>query len=233
MTGASSGIGRELAIELSKNSSLIYLVGRNKEELSLTSQLMSCDSKEIIADLSTRNGVKAVTNLINSNDIDLIINNAGFGSGGYFHERRIDKELSLINTNVNALVELTHSYINELIKKKQKGAILNVGSVVSFFPRPSNTTYAASKAFVRSFTDSLNVKYKDKGILISCLYPGLTFTNFFENPEVMRKHTIVGQEPAYVARTAVKGLHNNKRIIIPGLINKLIIILGKFLYKFY
>ncbi len=233
MTGASSGIGRELAIELSKTSSLIYLVGRNKKELSLTSKLMSCDSKEIIADLSTRNGVKIVTNLINANDIDLLINNAGFGSGGYFHERRIDKEMSLINTNVNALVELTHSYINQLINKKRKGAILNVGSVVSFFPRPSNTTYAASKAFVRSFTDSLNVKYKDKGILISCLYPGLTFTNFFENPEVIRKHTIVGQEPSYVASIAVNGLHNNKRIIIPGLINKLIIILGKFLYKYY
>ena len=233
MTGASSGIGRELAIELSKTSSLIYLVGRNKKELSLTSKLMSCNSKEIIADLSTRNGVKIVTNLINANDIDLLINNAGFGSGGYFHERRIDKEMSLINTNVNALVELTHSYINQLINKKRKGAILNVGSVVSFFPRPSNTTYAASKAFVRSFTDSLNVKYKDKGILISCLYPGLTFTNFFENPEVIRKHTIVGQEPSYVASIAVNGLNNNKRIIIPGLINKLIIILGKFLYKYY
>jgi len=233
VTGASSGIGRSLSIELSKKSSLVYLIGRNKKELLVTAEMMTGPSEVVVADLSTQAGLSKVRKLINNQHIDLLVNNAGFGSGGYFHERKIEKEMSLINTNVSAVVELTYSYINQSISSQQKGAVLNVGSVVSFFPRPSNTTYAASKAFIRSFTDSLNRKYKDHGILVSCLYPGLTFTNFFEDPDSLRKHTILGQEPEHVAKVAIKGLNKNKRVIIPGLKNKLVIFLGKFLYKYF
>ena len=233
VTGASSGIGRFLSIELSKKSSLVYLIGRNKKELLLTEEMMTGPSEVVVADLSTQAGLSKVRKLIKNQHIDLLVNNAGFGSGGYFHERKIEKEMSLINTNVSAVVELTHSYINESISSQQKGTVLNVGSVVSFFPRPSNTTYAASKAFIRSFTDSLNRKYKDHGILVSCLYPGLTFTNFFEDPDSLRKHTILGQEPEHVAKVAIKGLKKNKRVIIPGFKNKIIIFLGKYLYKYF
>ena len=233
VTGASSGIGRHLSIELSKTSSLVYLIARNKKELAVTAEMMTSPSEIVVADLSTQAGLTKVIELVNNQHIDLLVNNAGFGSGGYFHERRIEKEMSLINTNVSAVVELTHSYINQSISSERKGVVLNVGSVVSFFPRPSNTTYAASKAFIRSFTDSLNRKYKDYGILVSCLYPGLTFTNFFEDPDSLRKHTILGQEPEHVAKVAIKGLNKNKRVIIPGFKNKLIIFLGKYLYKYF
>ena len=150
VTGASSGIGRHLSIELSKTSSLVYLIARNKKELAVTAEMMTSPSEIVVADLSTQAGLTKVIELINNQHIDLLVNNAGFGSGGYFHERRIEKEMSLINTNVSAVVELTHSYINQSISSERKGVVLNVGSVVSFFPRPSNTTYAASKAFILS-----------------------------------------------------------------------------------
>ena len=124
------------------------------------------------------------------------------------------------------------SYINKKINSDSQGAILNVGSVVSFFPRPSNVTYAASKAFVRSFSNALHIKYKKRGILVSCIYPGLTYTNFFEDPDSMRKYKFLGQEPEYVAKVAIRGLHRNKRIIIPGFINYMVIFIGRYLYKY-
>ena len=233
ITGASSGIGRFLSIELSRDSSLIYLIGRNKEELEKTAGLLSCRSEVVVADISLQKGINKISTLIEMEDINLLINNAGFGSGGYFHDRRLEKEINLIDTNVNGVVKLTHSYINKTIKSDTQGAILNVGSVVSFFPRSSNVTYAASKAFVRSFSNALHVKYKKRGILVSCIYPGLTYTNFFEDPDSMRKYKFLGQEPEYVAKVAIKGLHKNKRVIIPGFINYLVIFIGKYLYKYY
>ena len=233
VTGASSGIGRSLAIELSRNSTFIYLTGRNQKELTNTAKLLDCESSISVADLSTKNGVEKISKIIEEENLDLLINNAGFGSGGYFHERTLEKEISLIDTNVDAVVKLTHTYINKLINTDKKGSILNVGSVVSFFPRPSNVTYAASKAFVRSFSNALHAKYKDKGIFVSCLYPGLTYTNFFGDPESMRKYKFVGQEPEHVAKIAIKGLFKNKRRIVPGFINYLIIFIGKYLYKYY
>lgn len=233
ITGASSGIGRALAIELSKKSTLIYLTGRNKKELINTAEMLDCESSISVADLSTKSGVTKISNIIEEEDIDLLINNAGFGSGGYFHKRNIEKEISLIDTNVDAVVSLTYVYINKAINTERQGAVLNVGSVVSFFPRPTNVTYAASKAFVRSFSNALHMKYKDKGILVSCLYPGLTYTNFFTDPDSMRKYKFVGQEPEHVAKIAIKGLHRNKRRIVPGIINYLIIFIGKYLYKYF
>ena len=233
ITGASSGIGRFLSIELSRDSSLIYLIGRNKEELEKTAGLLSCRSEVVVADISLQEGISKIETLIETEGIDLLVNNAGFGSGGYFHDRKLEKEINLIDTNVDGVVKLTHSYINKKINSDSQGAILNVGSVVSFFPRPSNVTYAASKAFVRSFSNALHIKYKKRGILVSCIYPGLTYTNFFEDPDSMRKYKFLGQEPEYVAKVAIKGLHKNKRVIIPGFINYLVIFIGKYLYKYY
>ena len=162
VTGASSGIGRSIAIELSKESSSIYLIGRNKEELKKTAGMLSCSSEVVVADISLQEGISKIENLINTEGIDLLVNNAGFGSGGYFHDRKLEKEINLIDTNVDAVVKLTHFYINKKINSDSHGAILNVGSVVSFFPRPSNVTYAASKAFVRSFSNALYMKYLSK-----------------------------------------------------------------------
>ena len=232
VTGASSGIGRSIAIELSKESSSIYLIGRNKEELKKTAGMLSCSSEVVVADISLQEGISKIENLINTEGIDLLVNNAGFGSGGYFHDRKLEKEINLIDTNVDAVVKLTHFYINKKINSDSHGAILNVGSVVSFFPRPSNVTYAASKAFVRSFSNALYMKYKKKGILVSCIYPGLTYTNFFKDPDSMRKYKFFGQEPEYVAKVAIRGLHKNKRMIIPGIINYFVIFIGKYLYKY-
>ena len=233
ITGASSGIGRALSVELGKSSTVLYLVGRNKEELIKTSELVECRSEIVVADLSTQDGIDKVVKVISNNNLDLLVNNAGFGSGDKFHKRELKKEVGIVHVNIEAVVKLSHAYINKALMSNFEGTILNVGSVVSFFPRPNNITYAASKAFIKSFSNALHRKYKEKDIFVSCLYPGLTYTNFFDDPKAIRRYRYLGQEPEYVAAVAIKGLRKKRRVIIPGIINYLVVILGKYLYKYF
>lgn len=183
ITGASSGIGRELArIHASKGRDLV-IVARRKEELEkLKAELEMNHGIEvlaIVADLMTPEGPTYVFDEVKKNGIkiDFLFNNAGLGGYGNFHDRPLQQELDMIQLNVKALVELTHLFLPEMIKSK-KGKILNTSSTAGFLPGPLQTNYYATKAFVNSFSAGLDQEVRRHGITVTALCPGPVKTEF-------------------------------------------------------
>lgn len=183
ITGASSGIGRELArIHASKGRDLV-LVARRKEELE---KLKGELEKEhgiyamiIVADLMTPEGPSLVHREVKDNglNIDYLFNNAGLGGYGNFHERTLQQELDMIQLNIKSLVELTYLFLPDMISSKT-GKILNTSSTAGFLPGPLQTNYYATKAFVNSFSAGLDQEVRRHGITVTALCPGPVKTGF-------------------------------------------------------
>ena len=183
ITGASSGIGKELArIHASKNGDLI-LVARRSEELELLKKEL--EEKHAIKvwifvkDLTSKNATKEVYEFTKSNqlEVDYLFNNAGFGGHGFFVDRPIAKDLEMIDLNVSALVELSHLFLHDM-KKRKAGKILNTASTAGFLPGPLQATYFATKAFVVSFSEALAHELKPHNITVTALCPGPVKTEF-------------------------------------------------------
>lgn len=183
ITGASSGIGKELArIHASKNGDLI-LVARRSEELEiLKKELEEKHAIKVwifVKDLTSKDAAKEVYQFANSNqlEVDYLFNNAGFGGHGFFVDRPITKDLEMIDLNVSALVELSHLFLQDM-KKRKSGKILNTASTAGFLPGPLQTTYFATKAFVVSFSEALAHELKPHNISVTALCPGPVKTEF-------------------------------------------------------
>ena len=214
ITGASSGMGKDMANILAESYDEIVLVGRNKERLvDLQNKLSSkkVKVKIIITDLSIKENV---LNLYEENkNVDLLINNAGFGDFGKFYETDLEKDISMINTNIVALHLLTKLYLKDMVKNN-KGHILNVASVAGFMPGPLMATYYATKNYVVKLSESIYEELRKDGsnVKISILCPGPVATNFEKTANV--KFAFKGKNSEYVARYALN--HLNKFYIIPG-----------------
>jgi short-subunit dehydrogenase len=183
ITGASSGIGKELArIHASKNGDLI-LVARRIEELEKLKLELEEQFKikvwVIEQDLTVKNAAANVYNFAKNNnlEIDYLFNNAGFGGHGFFVDRPIEKDLEMIRLNVSALVELSHLFLQDM-KKRKSGKILNTASTAGFLPGPLQATYFATKAFVVSFSEALAHELKPHNISVTALCPGPVKTEF-------------------------------------------------------
>jgi uncharacterized protein len=183
ITGASSGIGKELArIHASKNGDLI-LVARRSEELELLKKEL--EEKHAIKvwifvqDLTIKGAANAVYQFTKSNqlEVDYLFNNAGFGGHGFFVDRPIAKDLEMIDLNVSALVELSHLFLQDM-KRRKAGKILNTASTAGFLPGPLQATYFATKAFVVSFSEALAHELKPHNISVTALCPGPVKTEF-------------------------------------------------------
>ncbi len=213
ITGASSGIGRDLARVLSKTYDEMVLVGRDKEKLeSLELDLHNTNVKIVAMDISV---VDNCIKLFEENkDIDLLINNAGFGDCGLFDQTNLHKDLDMINTNIVGLHVLTKIYLEEM-KKKDKGHILNVASIAGFMPGPLMATYYATKNYVLRISEAIRVELKKEKskVKISVLCPGPVNTKFNERANV--KFSLKGMDSMDLAKYTVK--HLNKFYIIPGL----------------
>jgi short-subunit dehydrogenase len=151
--------------------------------------------------------------------IDLLINNAGFGSFGDFSKADLARELNMIDLNVKSLVELTYRFLQPMRARKQ-GAIINVASTAAFQGVPFMTTYAATKAFVLSFSEALWEENRAFGIKVMALCPGVTETNFFEAARGEKPPARASQTPEEVVDTALRGLARGKSHIISGWINR-------------
>ena len=147
VTGASSGIGKDIAIELSKRGYELILVARNKEKLEEVAKKLNTKNKIIIKDLSNVQNCIDLYEETKNEDIDILVNNAGFGTHGKFTETELDKEINMINTNITALHILTKLFLKDMVKK-DKGHILNVASMAAFAPGPLMSAYYASKSYV-------------------------------------------------------------------------------------
>lgn len=230
ITGASSGIGLECAKYLASKKIELILVARNKEKLEEVQKQLSTKTTIVVMDLSSIQKVKELCALIKNESIDILINNAGFGTFGEFNTTDLTKELDMINTNIKAVHLLTKFVLRTMISKNS-GYILNVASSAGLMPGgPLMATYYATKAYVVSLTRSINheLKQSKSKVVVSALCPGPVDTNFNNVAGVK-----FGSKPLnakYVARYAIdQMILKNKMIIIPGTKMKLTKFFSRFL----
>ena len=219
ITGASSGIGRDMARYLSSLGWDLVIVARRKELLEELKADLNTDVKIECVDVSSRENCERLFE--DNKDIEFLINNAGFGDFGEFDKTDLNKELSMIDTNVKAMHILTKLYLKEM-KKKNNGRILNVASIAGFMSGPLMATYYATKNYVVSLSKAIS-KELDKAnsnVHISVLCPGPVSTNFDNVANV--KFSLKALPSEFVAKYAIDRALKNKMIIIPGTFMKLV-----------
>lgn len=215
ITGASSGIGLDMAKYLATKKYELILVARDKEKLEKIQEMLPTKVTIIVADLSIEQKVKELYVLTKKENIDILINNAGFGDFGYFSETDLNKELSMIDTNVKAVHILTKSFLKDM-ESRNSGYILNVSSSAAFQPGPLMSTYYATKSYVYQLSEALyyEEKKKKKNVHVAVLCPGPVDTNFNNIAGV--KFGVKPLKSSYVAKYAIDNLLNKKMLIIPG-----------------
>ena len=228
ITGASSGIGFELARCFARDGYKLLLVSRTAADLDESARKLQVEfgaEVDIIpCDLSTHDGPVHLYQETKRRgyQVDVLVNDAGFGEYGLFVETDLQKELGMIHLNVLALVHLTKLFLKEMVAR-DSGKIMQLGSVVSFMPNPLQAVYAATKAFVLSFSEALQNEVEDSNVTITILCPPATDTNFFnvagaENTKIAQSDTA---DPVQVAEAGYKGLLNGDKRVFPTLGAKL------------
>ncbi len=224
ITGASGGIGEEFARQLAARKHNLVLVARSEDKLAVlaneTGRAHGVTVAPLAFDLTTEDAPRKIFDELARRDleIDLLINNAGFGSLGEFTSFDAERDLRMIDLNIKALVALTHLFIRPM-RERGAGAIINVASTAAFQPVPFMATYAATKAFVLSFSEALAEENRAHGIKILALCPGATDTNFFNAAEGERPPMRVLQTPAEVVATALRALERGQSHVISGWTN--------------
>jgi short-subunit dehydrogenase len=185
VTGASMGIGEEFARQLAKRKYDLVLVARSADKLTaIAAELTTSYNVEvrtIVADLTVDDAPQNIFDTLagEGKTINLLVNNAGFGDYGEFAKCVLDKQTAMVRLNISALVALTHLFLPAM-QQRRSGAIVNVASIAAFQPMPYLATYAATKAFVLSFSEAIRAENRQYGIKVQCLCPGATATNFGE-----------------------------------------------------
>src|SRR6266571_4531823 len=224
ITGASSGIGEVFARKLAARGDNVLLVARSEDKLmTLCNELGRINSiraQYVAMDLSQPDAPARLFEETQKRDlqIDFLINNAGFGSMGDFTTLDLDRALNMIDLNVRALVELTNRFLAPM-RERQSGSIINVASTAGFQPVPFMATYAATKAFVLSFSEALREENRPYGIKVMALCPGVTDTNFFAASRMERPPARISQTPEEVVETALRALRRGKSSVISGWTN--------------
>jgi short-subunit dehydrogenase len=227
VTGASSGIGADIARCLAARGHGVTLVARRTERL-----------EKLAGELRDRHGVRVETvgcDLGEAGDrrrmraevgdrglrVEVLVNNAGFGTAGRFDRLDLERELDMVRLNVEAVVDLCGRYVPELAQRG-RGAVLNVASTAAFQPLPRQATYSASKAFVLTFTDALHEDLAGTGVTATTLCPGPAKTEFMANAGIDwgGLPDFLWSESAAVAEAAVRGLEKGRRVVVPGALNR-------------
>ena len=213
ITGASSGIGRDIAKELSQKGYDLILVARNLEKLNEVKEKLETNIETVSMDISNPENCKQLYEKYK--DIDILVNNAGFGDCGYFDKTNLEKELQMINTNIVAYHVLTKLYLKDM-KAKNSGKILNVASIAGFMPGPLMATYYSTKAYVVRLSEAIREELKKESskVQISILCPGAVDTNFNKVADV--QFELKGLSSEYVAKYTTDKLFKGKFYIVPG-----------------
>jgi short-subunit dehydrogenase len=223
VTGASTGIGEQFARILAERGHDLVLVARDRARLDALAKELEdqrrVNAEVLPADLVDANELAAVEQRAAS--VDLLVNNAGFGTFGNFHELDIETEDKEIRLNVLAVVRLTHAAARAMAGRG-RGGILNIASLAGYQPTPNDATYAATKAFVLSFTQAVHEEMKGYGVSVCVLAPGFTRTEFQERASFDRNSvpSFLWQEAEPVARAGLDGLAKNRAVIVPGAMNR-------------
>jgi uncharacterized protein len=242
VTGAAKGIGRSIAAELASKGYGLLLLDIDKETLLNTADTIRKSFDQPVytlhQDLSHPDAIQKINEWSSPfhDELNVVVNNAGFGLNGAFEQLPIAEQINIVEVNVKAQLQIAYAFI-PVLRKFNKSYLLNLGSTSGYQSVPYLSIYAASKAFVISFTRSLRYELRNSSISVSCLSPGSTDTDFL-NRAGMGEHVRRTAErffmtPETVAKTAIKGLFNGKAEIIPGFTNKLNAFLPKFFPKLF
>lgn len=225
ITGASAGIGHELAKVFAAEKFNLVLVARNEARLKKVAEELRAqhgiETKILVKDLSLPNAPQEVFDALRDTPISVLVNNAGFGWRGVFAECDLQHQaLEMMHLNMDALVALTRLFAPPMLARK-RGRILNVASTAAFQPGPFANIYFATKAFVLSFSTALSEELDGTGVTVTALCPGSTRTEFFERAEMKNLRPEWHMMDAdVVARAGYSGLMRGKRVVIPGFFNK-------------
>ena len=233
ITGATSGIGKAFADELARRHYDLIITGRRKEVIDCTADELKRNHqvsvKVVIADFSIEEEVDQLLRIIEKEpNLEVLVNNAGYGTNKIFHNDDIDRQLEMLKVHVTTPVMLIHKVLPIMISR-HKGTIINVSSMAAFFPTDNNIMYASTKSFFLNFSESLSMEVKKYGIQLQCLCPGFTNTDFHmkkgmnEGPKM--KSLLGWQEPSEVVRYSLHQLENRKVLCVPGAMNRLIVAL--------
>lgn len=228
ITGASSGIGREMARILSDQGYDLILVARRRDRLEELARELHTGTEIISADLSKESECMHLYEQVKGEQADVLINNAGFGLFGPFDETDLSREMEMIDTNIRAVHILTKLFLKDM-KARDSGYILNVASSAAFFPGPLLSSYYASKAYVLRLTQAVHEELRRAGshVHISALCPGPVHTEFDSVAQV--KFSVKGLESRDVAAYALEKLFRGKPVIVPGATMKCARFFGRFL----
>jgi hypothetical protein len=220
VTGASAGIGEGFARQLAKRGYELVLVARRRERLDALAAELGVACEVIDVDLGTDEGVATVASRLRVGDIDLLVNNAGFGTFGEFAKLPLERELMELDLNVRALFQLSHAALESMVERK-RGGIINVASGAAFQPIPYNATYSATKAFVLHFSEALHEEVKAYGVTITCLCPGPVKTEFQEVAGISESFmpSFAWEPVDSVVAAALSGFRAGRAIVTPGLVN--------------
>jgi uncharacterized protein len=235
VTGASSGIGSDIARELVKREHGVTLVARREERLkTLAAELESSGVRiEVIAaDVADPDARTRMIGEIETRglEVEVLINNAGYGSGGSFVELDAESEVAMVRINCEAVVALTRHYLPGMVERG-RGAVLNVGSTAGEQPLPRQSTYSATKAFVNTFSDALHGEVHGTGVTVTSLRPGPVKTEFGDvagiSEELFSAPDFTIKTSEEVAAAAVHGLEKGRRTVAPGVAAKFATVGGR------
>ena len=224
ITGASSGIGAAFARKLSARGRNVLLVARSEDKLialcNELGRLTSIRAQYVALDLQQPEAAAQLFEETKKRDleIEMLINNAGYGSMGDFAKLDLDRELEMIQLNVRAVVDVTYRFLRPM-RERKRGTIINVASTAAFQAVPYMATYAATKAFVLSFSEALAEENRSHGVHVMALCPGVTETNFFDASGMDQPPMRTIQTPEEVVDAALRGLARQKITVISGWTN--------------
>ncbi|HKQ25767.1 MAG TPA: SDR family NAD(P)-dependent oxidoreductase [Burkholderiales bacterium] len=236
VTGASSGLGRGFAVRLADRGMSLVLTGRNKTRLDEAADQIRRAAprvriETVAADLSTRAGVVALLDHVGGRAIEVLVNNAGFGSYGRFAEADADREADEVAVDVNAVITLARAFLPGMLARGS-GGILNVASTIAFQPAPYQAVYGASKAFVLSFSQALWAEARAAGVTVTALCPGPTRTGFVDALGADVSRTAIYRrlaDPESVIDAGLRALDKGRAVVIPGVRNKVLAAGGRFM----
>ena len=229
VTGATAGIGAAFARQLAARGTDLVLVARDEARLRALADTLPVDVEVLPADLASDDGCARVEWRCGEG-VDLLVNNAGLGTKGAFHDVERADEEHLLRLNVRAVMRLTHAALPPMLARGS-GAVLNVSSVAGFAPGSRAATYSASKAWVTNFSESLHLQYADQGVKVLALCPGFTRTEFHARAEmdVSGVPGLLWLDADDVVRTGLRDLETGKSLSVPGATYKAIVAASRLL----
>jgi short-subunit dehydrogenase len=235
ITGASSGIGLHLAKEFARHGHPLVLVAPVGAELqAIASDIKGAHNVEvrvIATDLRQAEADTAIRDGVGDTTVEILVNNAGHGKKGKAWEIPLEEDLSMVRLNVEAVLRLTKMFLPRMVERRH-GRILNTASVAGFEPGPGYAVYAATKAFVLSYSESLATELEGTGVTVTALCPGPTDTDFFPKADMMGTRAFQQAQlmaPQEVAEAAYKALLGGDRVVVPGIANKAMVFARRFL----